>query len=269
VTPDDAGLRAAFASLSKDAVFTAECPSAERLWAGARGELPAAEVEGLAAHMADCGACAEAWQVARDFGGAAVLPAPARAFPLWWAAAAAVVLAVGLAVSYVQRTAPADAPPQASAPIASVPVYAVRVDKAPIRVSSRYALTWRGVNDGRQFLEELERALAPYVRDDFASAALSLAPLAAKYPDAAEPAFYLGVARLMSGDASGAVAPLAEARERADPDQRDLMSWYLAASYERVGRVEDARRMAQGICDAKAARAPEACAAVARIGAAR
>ncbi len=66
-------LREAFAA-GERAAPGAECPTAERLWEAARGELEAEEVGRLADHAAACAACAEAWRLAKDLAGQ---PAPA------------------------------------------------------------------------------------------------------------------------------------------------------------------------------------------------
>lgn len=251
----DDRLRAEFQQLSRDAVFGPGCPPADRLWAGARGELPPAEVESLALHLAECGACAEAWRVARDFGSRVELHAPKAVFPWWLAAAAVVIAAAGASVFYMGRV-PRPAPAVATAPTFSIPV-----EKAPIRVSSKYALTWRGANEGQAFLAALKTALEPYDRGDYAAAVRSLGALAAQYRDTTEPSFYLGVSQLLTGNAAPAVDSLEHARDLADPDQYEEVSWFLAAAYERAGRRGDAQRFAQSVCDAKGPRAAAACAA--------
>jgi tetratricopeptide (TPR) repeat protein len=260
VTDDQ--LRAAFQALSRDAEFTPACPPAGRLWAGAHGELPPAEVEALAAHLADCGACAEAWRVASDFGPRAELTAPQARLPWWLAAAAASVIAAGTSVWVLNRAPEPTPPPMVTMP----PSFAIEVAKAPIRVSSRYALTFRGANDGRAFMTELKTALEPYERGDYAAAVLSLRSLVEKYPDLPEPSYYLGVSELMTGNVIAAIERLAQARDLADPDQHDDVTWYLAAAYERAGRRGEAQRWAQAVCDANGTRSAAACAAAAALG---
>jgi hypothetical protein len=106
-------LRAAFASRSGQAPGPA-CPAPERLWSAARGERPPAEVRPLVLHLAECGACAEAWRLAREVDAPAPSPAaatrPRPAGPAWirWGAlAATVVLAAGAAIALRQRSEPA------------------------------------------------------------------------------------------------------------------------------------------------------------------
>jgi tetratricopeptide (TPR) repeat protein len=259
---DDESLRQAFQALSKDAAFTASCPAADKLWAGARGELPAGEVEALAVHMAECGACAEAWRVARDFGERAVLQAPAKAFPWWLAAAAAVTLIAGAsALVYLRQDTSQPAPVTAArAPAPPIP-FAVEVTKAPIMVSSRYALTWRGPNDGPRFLAALKEALGPYERSDYEAAVPALRPLVERYPDTFEPHFYLGVSWLLSSDAAAAVQPLERARTLADAAQTEASAWYLAAAYERTTRYAQAQQILDVICKGTGPRSTAACTA--------
>lgn len=107
VEPDLDRLRRAWASLSEEAAPTESCPEPERLWAAVRGELLSEATRGLVEHTLSCGACAEAWRLAREVGGTLPLPEalnPALPRPRWGgfgtllaAAAAAVVLATTLA----------------------------------------------------------------------------------------------------------------------------------------------------------------------------
>lgn len=263
--PDDQALRAAFEALSKDAAFTDACPPADRLWAGARGELKPPEVEALALHLAECGACAEAWRVAKDFGTPAVLAAPARGFDWKLPAAAMIVLAAGVSLFYVTRPVGTPISPTIASVPPAPPAFVLPIEKAPIKVSSRYALTWRGTGDGKAFLEALKGALAPYERGEYRAAIDALVPLVRQYPDSAEPHFYSGVSMLLAGEESSAVAPLARARELADAELREDADWYLAVAYERAGRRDDAQRLAQTICDARGSRAAAACGAAAAL----
>ncbi len=55
-----------------------DCPAPERLWAGARGELPPEERDAVLDHLAACPACAADWRIAADLArgreAAAVVP---------------------------------------------------------------------------------------------------------------------------------------------------------------------------------------------------
>lgn len=109
VEPDLDRLRRAWASLSDGAVPTESCPEPDSLWAAARGELAPEVTRGLVEHTLTCGACAEAWRLAREVGGTLPLLEaldPALGRPRWVgfgtllaAAAAALVVATTLARS--------------------------------------------------------------------------------------------------------------------------------------------------------------------------
>ena len=99
-------LRRAFASLEGRAPGPG-CPEPERLWAAARGELPAEVVRPLVLHLVECGACAEAWRLAREVEprlaqprAVDARPAPARPSWTFWGALAA-GMTVALAASVV------------------------------------------------------------------------------------------------------------------------------------------------------------------------
>ena len=117
-TADDGALdslRDAFAADTAPA--GTECPSPGRIWDAIRGELDPADAAMLVDHVASCGACAEAWRLARELKeietAPAVVPfAPRRRASAAWpllAAAAAVVLAV--AGWRLLRTTSAPVPP--------------------------------------------------------------------------------------------------------------------------------------------------------------
>lgn len=88
----------------------AACPSPERIWAAAHGELGPVEAREVVDHMAACPACAEAWRLARRLGAAtapaartlelrdraaAARPSPGRP---WWLAAVAAALVATLGI---------------------------------------------------------------------------------------------------------------------------------------------------------------------------
>jgi hypothetical protein len=91
----------------------------DAIWSGAMGELDEAALLPLLAHVRSCGACAEAWALARAAGEGARADAeeakvevpPAANRSLAWVAllAAAVMVAVGLFA--LQRPVPADVEP--------------------------------------------------------------------------------------------------------------------------------------------------------------
>ena len=98
----DAELRAAFASLSDDAVVADACPSTEHIWDGANGQLPPHETAVLVDHLATCGACAEAWRLARELSPPDARPATG-ASRLWYWGAAALAVAAALLVFVTTR----------------------------------------------------------------------------------------------------------------------------------------------------------------------
>ena len=79
--------------------------------------------------------------------------------------------------------------------------------KAPLKLPLAAALVVRGEADlsGRRYLTELGRALDAYRSGQFEKAAQKLESLAARYPKAVEPVFYLGVTRLLLDQTAGSV----------------------------------------------------------------
>ncbi len=106
-------LRDAFVARSRDAVPTEECPPAERLWSAARGEQRDG-VRELVEHLATCGACAEAWRLARELEPAEESEAdaaPARSWwrqPAWHAIAAAAIVALVVGFGWRPTDGPAE-----------------------------------------------------------------------------------------------------------------------------------------------------------------
>ncbi len=111
--PDDTEyLRTAFAARRASASGEV-CPSSTELFDAVHGQLPNARMNAIIDHVTRCAECAEAWRLMLDLQGAAVQPLQgpslqtgrlvARAWrysaPL--AAAAAVVVAVGLLANYL------------------------------------------------------------------------------------------------------------------------------------------------------------------------
>ncbi len=256
----DAELRAGFEALSHDATFSAGCPPPDRLWDGARGNLTSSDVESLALHVADCGACAEAWRIAQDFGTPAKFAKPARGIAWWIPVTAVTLLAVGASVFYVMRRAEMNVTrPPAPAPPPATPTFAMVVEKAPIQI------TPPGPNESQVFVDELKAALEPYERGDYPAAASTLAACRARHPDKAEPVFYQGVSLLLAGNAAAAIEPLEHARDLVAAPQLEDATWYLAAAYERAGRRHDALRFAEAICNLQGPRSAAACAAAAAL----
>jgi putative zinc finger protein len=94
-------LRRAFASLGQGHASTSACPAPERLWAAVHGELPPEDVRPLVSHLLECGACAEAWRLAREIGARPEVATVRSARRWWggWGAVAAGLAAVALGAS--------------------------------------------------------------------------------------------------------------------------------------------------------------------------
>ncbi len=101
--------------------------------------------------------------------------------------------------------------------------------------------------------------------DDYAEAAVRLETLVPKYPDRAEPLYYLGVCRLFLNRNEAAIGLLRTARVRDGGALADDISWYLAAACDRAGRSAEARRVAEGLCRGSSEYKARACAAAARL----
>lgn len=107
-------LREAFSSLADRTLPKDGCPESDRLWAAVRLELSASERRALVDHISACPACAEAWRLAQALVSESPAAVPAGqersriALPWRWrlpqvmAAAAAIVVALGVGV-YVRR----------------------------------------------------------------------------------------------------------------------------------------------------------------------
>ena len=268
--PELSRLRRAFVSLS-DENLSASCPTAEDLWSGARGELPGPQVEGLVEHIGGCGACAELWRMAAavDAGAPArVLEMPRQ--PVAWRAPLAVAASIAVVVIgfYGVRTMMLQDPaaPETLATAAPKPAAipdVLKMDKPPVKISSRHALLFRGeTNSNDSFLTDSAEAFDFYKADRFEDSVKAFDTLGRKYPQAAEPSFYKGVSLLMLGRWPAAVEPLKDARPLADEELARDAEWYLAIAYHRSGQLDQARTTLRPICAATGAYAARACAAL-------
>jgi hypothetical protein len=166
------------------------------------------------------------------------------------------VVAGVLTLRSVRTTAPERAPASTRATLA-------RIDVAPldVRLSADRALATRG-SGGTPFLEEFGRAIAPYRDGRFAEAATLLGALAAKFPDAYEPPLYHGVALLLAGDHSAAIAPLDRAAGLGPASIQDEVRWYRAAALQRAGNSSEVLRVLRTLCDGAGPFRDRACAIV-------
>jgi hypothetical protein len=148
-------------------------------------------------------------------------------------------------------------------PAPVVTASAFLLQKAAIKVPAASVLIYRGNGDGNQaFLKDLAAALEPYRTDDYAEAVRRLKVLLPKYPDAAEPAYYLGVSQLSLDQNDSAIESLQTARARAGDTLRDDISWYLALAFNNGGKVAEARREVENLCMRAGEYKDRACAAV-------
>ena len=103
------GLRGAFISDAELQAEGANCPPAEMILESVRGELSAKDDEVVLFHVGECGACAAAWRLARELAEEKIpVGSPTRArgptilaWGRWVAAAAVLIVAVGLGVQFM------------------------------------------------------------------------------------------------------------------------------------------------------------------------
>lgn len=258
------------------------CPPPELLGPATEGTLqPAMLAARVRAHVEQCSLCATLLDVAagvdptsdetKRIEARVLAPVRLSARRRIFAAAAAVIVAVGGA-SIAWRTQshePQPAPETRTTGATSGPVYRLPLDK-PVTELPPEALTLRS-GSADPYAAALDEALAPYNRDDYQAAIAALAPLAARYPDKPHPAYYLGLSRLLAGDAAGAVDDLQKARRLASPGSSLSWqaAWYLAIALERSGRPASAIEPLQAVCAGGSARKAQACDGLRRLGADR
>jgi hypothetical protein len=270
----DGELRQAFAALRTQS--GPDHPS-EDAWARfAANEMSSDERTRLADHVVSCADCAAIFRVVSVVG-ANKSSADAERRPAFgdWralAAAAAVVLTIGVGVWWAARSgadespragdAPTPtAPPAVDAPSAPTPLWASLPSPPEVRLPPDLVLTMRGADVDRDaFLKAFGEAIAPYRAGRFAEAAAALAPVAERYADIVETSFYLGASRLYGGAAAEAIEPLrrAQGSQVVGEDAR----WLHAVALQRAGRGSDARAALQALCSASGPNQERACAVV-------
>lgn len=237
-TADDEGalerLRHAFAKDTAPA--GADCPSPDRIWEAMGGDLDPADVAIVVDHVSSCGACAEAWRLARELKAIettpAVIPfAPRRRAPIAWrllAVAATIVLAVAAWQLLRQPAPPQTVSTPSMKPEQTIAAVSPSIEKAPIMLSAARALVFRSKAAADPFVDEFAVAIEPYKKDDYAEAVTRLDALARKYPEADEPPFYLGVSLLLSARRADAIPPLQRAAKGRDQAIAEQARRYLA-----------------------------------------
>jgi tetratricopeptide (TPR) repeat protein len=185
----------------------------------------------------------------------------------WVSVAAGLVLCGALAVWQIRK--PALPPYSSSSPVAAheappaerVPE-AIKLEKPPVKLTIAL-LTWRNSgHDRRELLAKIAPALDAYRADRFAEAAGQFEALSSKYPDSLEVLFYLGVCRLFLGQFPSSSEALEGAARLAEGSFASDVSWYLGLSYQRSGRIPEARIRFSLLCRGKSAYAQRACAAL-------
>lgn len=168
--------------------------------------------------------------------------------------AAALVAAVGVVVWVGARPG---ARPGAAGGAPAPRAWARALTAPEVELPARAASGSGTDSDDGAFLEAFADAIAPYRAGDFATAATRLERVARQFPDVPETAFYLGVARLLAGDAAGARDALASA-ERAET-LADAARWFGAAAAEHAGRPGDADAALDALCRGASAFRDAAC----------
>lgn len=119
---DELRLEQAFSSDEWRPAPDGSCPSEDELWASASGELSPAENETVILHLARCDECSSIWRLAREIlpadhlSDATVVSFENRRRPHVWrrvllpAAAAAILVGVGLSTGLFQRNDPPTSP---------------------------------------------------------------------------------------------------------------------------------------------------------------
>jgi len=249
VTTPDAQLDRMRQAFAGDTAPGADCPPADRIWEAVNGELEPVDAAAVVDHVAACGACAEAWRIARELEteGAAPRPIPfpaKRHVPgVWPLLAAAATLILAIAAWPLLRGTPAPAAPAATAaapspapapiPEQTTAALAPPIEKAPVVLSASRVLVFRSKASADPFVEAFAAAIEPYRKDDYPEAITRLDALARKYPDADEPPFYLGVSLLLASRPADAAAPLRRAANGRDAAIAAQARRYLALATAR------------------------------------
>jgi hypothetical protein len=181
--------------------------------------------------------------------------------PIPIAALAAIVLAVSGVI--IMRNSQPGKPPlavvQPPAPSSTL-VAALQLDKPPIPVSPDSELIWRGgETKGASYETQLDTALIPYGKDDYAGSAKKLEQLEKKYPRKFEAKFYRGICLLLLNDAAGAVQELEAAKQLGKPQENTEAAWYLAIAQQRAGQNDLAFATLQTLCSTNSSYAARAC----------
>ena len=226
----------------------------------------------LADHIAACAVCADTWRVVSEVraGAASFDPAApqvatgARSWALGrWAALAAAAVVVLAVATTLRRPAeapvssapddPAPTPPVAVSPVQVTPPsprgWAALPAAPAVMLPASLALTVRGASTDRDtFLAAFGPAIAPYREGRYADAVAALEPVSRRFADVAEVWFYLGVSRLLAGDAAAAAPALQRASESDAVGAQAV--WLRIVALERAGRADEATATLRATCAA-------------------
>lgn len=279
-TGDDRVLRAWHRGLSPEG----DHPDEDTWVRFSTGALEDEARERLADHVVSCQSCSATYRAlgvlrAQAPGGAVGTAStiPPKAWwsgsTTWLAAAATIALAVTAAVvqvraptsstsapaSAIDTPAPAPASPPATPAPPPVRAWARDVNAPEVELPARYALVVRGPRSMGAFMTAFGAAIVPYREGRYAEAATALDQVARDFPDAPEAAFYLGVARLLSGDPAGAkdALALAESAETLG----DAARWFGAVAAEQAGQSGAADALLDDLCGRPGNYRSRACAA--------
>jgi hypothetical protein len=226
--------------------------SSEEVVAAAWGDVPPPS------HLRACSRCRDEVALVRRVNEGLRDAGSAHRFTWGLAAAAAVVVAVGVLLVRTPERTPALSPLVVSPPPRPRAEWRPDVAKPPVRLTAANALSFRRSGSSDAFLTAFAAAIEPYRRDDFAAVAQRLEAVRRDYPRAAEPAFYQGVSLLLAGLPERAVEALEAARQ--EETFADDATWYLAIAYARSARTEEARTALAALCGQGGAHDQAACA---------
>jgi hypothetical protein len=177
-----------------------------------------------------------------------------------WAAAAALVVATGVAAWLMLPQRPEPSPgitrPSTPAPVVTPPASGATPaldDLATVQAPDYIPLTLRSAPSAEA--AAFDKAMDSYMRKDYAQAARLLEPIAGKTGAAA---LYLGVARLMMNDSAGAIAALEQSLAAGDPGLAGEARFLLAKAHLRAGRPGAARAELQRVTGLGGSRAADA-----------
>lgn len=251
MTTPDAELDRMRQAFADDTTAATDCPPAVRIWEAVNSRLEPVDAAAVVDHVASCGACAEAWRMARELepaeAGSGPIPFPEkrRKSVVWGLLAAAATLALTIGAWPLLRGTPAPAPRVAGtitpsqapaakpAPAQTTAALGPSIEKAPVVLSASRVLVFRNQTSADPFVEDFAVAIEPYRKDDYPEAITRLDALARKYPDADEPPFYLGVSLLIASRRADAVAPLRRAANGRDAAIAAQARRYLALATAR------------------------------------